>query len=57
MDNFTYLILGVALLSGGLVTYRGSRQVLARAAGAAATCVGSLMSLAALINLLSVSAG
>lgn len=57
MDNFLPLVLGPALVAGGIVAYRGSAVVYVRSIGAAAATAGAVMSFAGLVNALSVSSG
>ena len=53
MDNFLLLVLGPALVAGGIVAYRSSAVVYVRSFGAATTTAGAVMSLVGLVNALS----
>ncbi|UCH86792.1 MAG: hypothetical protein JSU97_09845 [Dehalococcoidia bacterium] len=53
MENVIFIILGPALIAGGIVAYRGSGWVYVRALGAAATTAGVVMFLIGLVNALS----
>ena len=53
MDNIIYVILGPALIAGGIVAYRWSAGVTVRAFGAAATAAGVVMALIGWVNALS----
>ncbi len=53
MVDVVFIILGPALVAGGIVAYRGSALVYVRSLGAAATAAGAIMSLVGLVNALS----
>jgi hypothetical protein len=53
MDNVLFAILGPASVAGGIVLYRWSAVVAARAFGAAATAAGVVMALIGWVNALS----
>ena len=53
MDNIIFVILGPALIAGGIVSYRSSAWVTARSLGAAATAAGVVMAFIGWVNALS----
>ena len=53
MDNAFYLIVGAALVAGGVVALRGSKVVLVRSAAAAGIAAGGIMFFVGLVNALS----
>jgi len=53
MDNIVFVILGPALVAGGIVAYRSAAWVAVRSFGAAATAAGAVMALIGWVNALS----
>ncbi len=52
-----FVVLGPALIAGGIVLYRGSAAVTARAFGAAITAAGGVIALIGWVNALSGTTG
>ncbi len=57
MVEIVFIILGSALIAGGIVAYRGSARVYVRALSAAGIAAGVVMLLIGLVNALSGTTG